>query len=60
MKHKAFIAMSQGRVDFGTEVIPIQGEEHGCMMCVCSEEAAIYITKEQAKLFWDLEDKRDD
>lgn len=47
-----FKAMAQGKADYEVEVIPVSDGKHGTMMCVCTEEGAIYITKEQAKGFF--------
>lgn len=50
-----FKAMAQGKFDYSVNVIPITSPKHGTMMCVCSDEAAIYITKEQAAKFFRFE-----
>jgi hypothetical protein len=53
--NEPFKAMAQGICDYSVDVIPLKGkDEFGTMMCVCAEEGAIYITKEQAKIFFGL------
>lgn len=47
-----FKAMTQGKCDYETEVIPVGSEEYGVMMCICSEEGVLYITREQAAKFF--------
>ncbi|NQZ78651.1 MAG: hypothetical protein HRT61_21430 [Ekhidna sp.] len=47
-----FTADFQGSADGDTEVICIDG-----MMVIPTDEGCTYITKEQAKLFFNLEDK---
>ena len=47
-----FTAMAQGEADYSVDVIPVECAEYGILMCICSEEAAIYITKEQAAKFF--------
>lgn len=47
-----FTAMAQGKVDYSVDVIPVECAEYGTLMCICSEGAAIYITKEQAAKFF--------
>jgi hypothetical protein len=54
MKHEAFKAMAQDSVDYSVDVISIKNMVDETMMCVCSEEAAIYVTKEQAMKFFGL------
>jgi len=54
--HAQFKAMAQGKADYEVDVISIDDKERGTMMCVCSEEAAIYITKEQAAKFFGFSD----
>ena len=56
-KNKEFKAMAQGKCDYSVDVMPIPSKEYGTMMCVCSEEAAIYITKEQAAKFFGFSNK---
>lgn len=56
-KNKEFQAMAQGKSDYSVDVMPIGSKEYGTMMCVCSEEAAIYITREQAAKFFGFTDK---
>lgn len=53
--YEEFTAMTQGIVeDYNTNVIPIETDDYGTMMCICSEEGAIYITKDQAIKFFNL------
>lgn len=47
-----FKAMAQGKTDYSVDVMPVKSTEYGTLMCVCSDEAAIYITKEQAAKFF--------
>jgi hypothetical protein len=47
-----FKAMAQGKADYSVDVMPVKSTEYGTLMCVCSDEAAIYITKEQAAKFF--------
>lgn len=49
-----FKVMVQGVADYQLEAVPISCEDFGVMICICSEEGAIYITKDQAKAFFDL------
>jgi len=49
---KTFIAQAQGKTDFKVEVI----ESHNGKMIICTEAAAIYITKEQAIKFFNLKE----
>ena len=49
-----FKVMAQGVVDYQLEAIPISCEDFGTMICICSEEGAIYITRDQAKAFFNL------
>lgn len=53
-KHSEFNALAQGQVDYTIPVIPIKLKEHGLVMCIATPEAAIYVTKEQAKAFFGL------
>ncbi len=55
-KGDSFIAIAQGACDYSVEVIPVgrEDEKFGQMMCLCTQEGAIYITKEQAKAFFGL------
>ena len=55
---KGFMAQAQGKCDHEVEVIAVRnGDTKENMMCVCTEQAAIYITKEQACEFFDLTPK---
>jgi len=49
-----FMAMAQGAVDYAVEVVPIKSENYGDLMTVIATEEAIYITKDQAKRFFNL------
>jgi hypothetical protein len=50
---KKFKAMAQGRVDYSVDVIPVESNGNfGTMMGICTEEGAVYITKQQAKEFF--------
>ena len=61
MKHKEFKALAQGKSDYEVEVIPIKSNgRFGTMMCVCADEGAIYVTKQQAKEFFGLEEMSDE
>lgn len=56
--YQSFQAMAQGAmVDGSVEVFPINSNNHGTMMCIGTEFGPVYITKEQAKTFFDLKDK---
>lgn len=48
-----FWAMAQGACDYLEKVICIDGDARwGKLMTICTPEAAIYITREQAKAFF--------
>ena len=55
-KGKSFIAMAQGEVDYGVDVICINSEEFGDMMTIMAQEGAFYITKDQAHKFFFTEE----
>lgn len=50
--------MVQGRCDYSIDAIPVNGKLYGTLMCICADEGAIYVTKEQAKEFFGLVDKK--
>ncbi len=49
-----FLAMAQGEHDYLVEVFPIGTEEFGILMTIGAEEGAIYITREQARIFFNF------
>lgn len=52
--HKEFLAMAQGIVDFSVQVFPSYVEEYGTMMVIPTSDGFVYITKEQARVFFGL------
>lgn len=56
-ENEQFMAVCQGVTDWAVQVAP--GNMHGLGQCmvVCTEDAAIYITKEQARIFFGLQDR---
>ncbi len=52
--HEAFLAMTQGKVDFSVPVLPGYVEEYGIMMVIATSDGYVYITKEQARVFFGL------
>lgn len=51
-KHMPFNADAQSKQDHQIEVINYIGK-----MAICGEDGVVYITKEQAMEFWDLQEK---
>ncbi len=56
MEHREFEASAQGKCDYKVDVIPIKDVHGQPMMCICADEGAIYVTEEQAKKFFGLEE----
>jgi hypothetical protein len=52
-----FMAMAQGEVDYAVKVIPMKSEQYGDLMVVMATEEAVYVTKDQAKRFFNLVEK---
>jgi hypothetical protein len=52
-----FMAMAQGVVDYAVEVVPMKSEQYGDLMAVIATAEAVYITKDQAKRFFNLVEK---
>ncbi len=55
--HGTFEANAQGRVDYTVEVIPVR-PANSTLMAICTPDASIHITREQAKVFFGLIEKR--
>lgn len=54
--YSQFKAMAQGQVDYETDVMCLNTSDYGKLMCICTEDAAVYITREQAKKFFAFKD----
>lgn len=54
--YSQFKAMAQGSVDYEVDVMYINTEDYGRLMCICTDEATVYITREQAKRFFAFKD----
>ena len=53
-----FWLMAQGEHDYVVHAVPVHNKEHGTMLVACTVEGAIYLTKEQAMKFFDLQEKQ--
>lgn len=53
-KHERFYADWQGANDGLKEVFPVYLKGTGTVMCVNTSDGYVYITREQARLFFDL------
>lgn len=58
-KHGTCRVMMQGEFDSVLEALPIgkEDDEYGTMLTIASNEGAIYVTKDQAKAFFDLTER---
>ena len=56
-EHEEFKAVCQGEVDWTVQVVHGNMKDLGHCMVIGTEEGAIYITKEQAKIFFGLQDR---
>jgi hypothetical protein len=52
--HGDFWVMAQGLIDYVLPAFEINHEKHGPMLVIATEEAALYLTREQAKAFFHL------
>jgi hypothetical protein len=52
--HGEFWAMAQGKADYVVPAFEVYHEKHGSMLAISTEEGAVYITREQAKVFFHL------
>lgn len=54
-----FRVMAQGRFDYTIPVMSMSTPQFGQMLTIMAEEGAIYVTRDQAKAFFGLEEPRD-
>ena len=58
--YQPFSVMAQSEIDYDLPVICTEAALYGKMLTICTPDAAIYVTREQAKEFFGLAEKPND